>query len=196
MYSLLLMLMCSGYAMQQPLPIGQFKWVPERQHRRLLHRLLLAEGDDDRIGVDDVLGYILEVDLDYPASLHDDHNDLPLAPEKVRILESMLSDYCRTYEGVDFKSSEKLVPNLRPKRNYVLHYRNLQLYVRLGMVVTKVHRVLEFAQRWMAKYINVNTDLRKEAKSVFEKDFFKLANNAVYGIFNVLLFKSCCQVKS
>ena len=65
---------------------------------------------------------------------------------------------------------KKLVPNLMPKHKYVLHYRNLQLYVSLGLKMSKVHRVLEFNQEpWMAPYIMMNTELRKDAKSEFEK---------------------------
>ena len=79
-------------------------------------------------------------------------------------------------------SCEKLVPNLMGKSRYVLHYRNLQLYLLLGMKITKVHKVLEFQQSpWMQPYIQKNTQLRTQAKNDFEKDFFKLMNNAVFG---------------
>ena len=77
-------------------------------------------------------------------------------------------------------SCEKLVPNLMDKSRYVLHYRNLQLYLSLGMKITKVHKVLQFNQcPWMAPYIEKNTHLRTNATNDFEKDFYKLMNNAV-----------------
>ena len=79
--------------------------------------------------------------------------------------------------GVEGK---KLVPNLQPKTQYVLHYRNLQQYVRLGLGVTKFHRALKFRQSpWMAPYIAKNTELRKQATTDFHKDLYKLMNNAV-----------------
>ena len=77
---------------------------------------------------------------------------------------------------------EKLVPNLRNKDRYVLHYRNLQLYTSLGMRLTKVHRALRFDQSpWMGPYIRMNTELRKDATSDFEKDLYELMNNSVFG---------------
>ena len=68
------------------------------------------------------------------------------------------------------------------KKKYVVHYRNLQLYLSLGMKVKKVHRILEFNEKpWMEPYIRLNTELRKKAKSAFKKDFYKLMNNSVCG---------------
>ena len=128
-------------------------------------------------------GYILEVDLEYSPSLHASHNDYPLAPEKLTVSQEMMSPY-QTDLVHQLNSSgleaEKLVPNLMNKTRYVVHYRNLQLYLSLGMKLTKVHKILKFSQcPWMALYITKNTELRKTAKNDFEKDFYKLMSNAV-----------------
>ena len=89
------------------------------------------------------IGYILEVDLQYPDELHVLHNDYPLAPEKLAISYEMLSDYCNEiadkYE-IKVGDVKKLIPNLGSKTNYVLHYKNLQLYLSLGMKLTKIRR--------------------------------------------------------
>ena len=129
-------------------------------------------------------GLILEVDLEYPEGLHDLHNDYPLAPEKVKVTESMLSKYSKSISekyNISTGLVYKLIPTLSNKEKYVLHYRNLQLYIDLGLQVTKVHRVLEFNQSpWLKQYIDFNTEKRKNAKNAFEKDFFKLMNNSVF----------------
>jgi hypothetical protein len=175
--------------MMQPLPIGGFEWVPHNDMQSIVDKLHLPEDHPDHIKDDAKVGYILEVDLAYPSCIHQRHNDLPLAPQKVKILRSMLSEYCGSFDNNDFVSTEKLVPNLFDKTKYVLHYRNLKLYLELGMVLTKTHQILQFRQeKWMASYIDLNTELRKEAKSEFEKNFCKLANNAVYGLSWLLLF--------
>ena len=83
----------------------------------------------------------------------------------------------------DTAPQRKLTPNLRDKVKYVVHYRNLKLYLQLGLVVTKVHRVLTFKQSpWLKTYIDFNTHQRSSlAGNSFLKDFFKLMNNSVYG---------------
>ncbi len=128
---------------------------------------------------------MLEVDLEYPQELHDHHNEYPLAPEKVKVTEDMLSPYAKKLlEDLDLKgtSTEKLIPNLNSKKKYVVHYRNLKLYLSLGMKLTKIHKVVTFRQTpWLKQYIYFNTEKRKMAKNDFEKDFFKLMNNAVFG---------------
>ena len=125
------------------------------------------------------------MNLDYPKELHDYHNDYPLAPEKMKVIEDMLSPYAKKLlEDLQLKgtSTEKLIPNLRPKEKYIVHYRNLKLYTELGMKLSKIHRVLTFRQiPWLKTYIDFNTEKRKQATNDFEKDFFKLMNNSVFG---------------
>ena len=131
------------------------------------------------------IGYFLEVDLEYLDELHELHNDYPLAPEKLAVTNDMLSKYCKEIaDEYDIKVGDvkKLIPNLRNKTKYVLHYRNLQLYLFLRMKLIKIHRMLKFEQsNWMKKYIDFNTEKRKNAASDFEKDFFKLMIHSVYG---------------
>ena len=94
-------------------------------------------------------GWILEVDLEYPAELHEQHNSYPLAPEKKVVKKECMSDYQkRLMKDLDLKppESEKLLLTLEDKSNYVVHYRNLQFYLKQGMKLKRVHRVLEFEQ--------------------------------------------------
>ena len=97
----------------------------------------------------------------------------------------MLTKYCKNiadkYE-IKVGDVKKLIPNLGNKTNYVVHYGNLELYLSLGMKLTKIHRVLKFKQSdWMKRYIDFNTEKGMNAANNFEKDFFKLMINSVYG---------------
>ena len=131
------------------------------------------------------IGYILEFDIAYPDELPKLYNDYPLAPEKLAVSYDMLSSYCKKiadeYE-IKVGDVKKLIPNLGNKTIYVVHYRNLQFYLSLGMKLTKIHRVLKIKQSdWMKKYVDFITEKRKNAANDFEKDFFKLMINSIYG---------------
>ena len=109
-------------------------------------------------------GYFLEVDLDYPENIHDIHNDYPMAPEKIKIEDDMLSPYCSEIKRkYDTKTGgiNKLVPNLMPKKIYGVHYKSLQYYLSQGLILKKVHRILKFKQSNLMKlYIDFNTEKR------------------------------------
>ena len=164
-----------GWAMSKYLPYREFKWFKKN----------VGELDVMSINKKSDVGYILEVDLKYPKELHKLNNDYPLAPEKLAVTNDMLSKYCKSiankYE-IKVGDVKKLIPNLGNKTKYVVHYKNLQLYLALGTKLTKIHRVLQFKQSdWMKKYIDFNTKKRMSATNDFEKDFFKLMINSVCG---------------
>ena len=151
-----------GWAMSQNLPTHGFKWMKDITLEKVYEILdkincsMLNNGKK---------GYIFEVDLEYPKNLWETHNDYPLAPEKIIV------------NGV-----EKLICHFKPRKNYVVHYRNLRQYLEMGMKITAVHRAISFYQSpWMEPYIRKNTELRKTAANSFKKDFFKLMNNSVFG---------------
>ena len=124
-----------GWAMSEYLPYGGFEWLKN------------ANGFDvNSISEKREIGYFLKVDLEYPDRLHELHNDCPLAPEKFAVSSDMLSKYCKEIaDRYEIKSGDvkKLIPNLVNKTKYVLHYRNLQLYLSLGMKLTKIHKALK-----------------------------------------------------
>ena len=108
-------------------------------------------------------GAFFEVDLTYPERLHDLHNDFTLVQT----------------ENVKVGKVTKLISNLNDKENYRLHYRTPLYYLRKGMVLTKVHKVLRFNEsNWLAPYIELNSKLRAQATNDFDKENFKIMNNA------------------
>ena len=144
-----------GWAMSQPLPTHGFEWVENITKTQVLN---IVEGNSKK-------GYIFDVDLIYPKHLWEMHNDYPLAPELMKV------------NGV-----EKLMCHFKPRTNYVLHYKNLKQYLNMGLKLKAVHRAISFEQSpWMEPYIRKNTELRKATFKNFEKDFFKLMNNSVFG---------------
>ena len=83
------------------------------------------------------------------------HDDYPLAPEKIEISDNILSNYCSNIANEYGITINNLVQNLGNKREYVLHYKSLQLYLSLRMKLVKVHRILKLKQSdWLKKYID------------------------------------------
>lgn len=156
--------------MSQRLPIGDYKWVSEsvieknfNTHDRQKNEAMILNLKDDSD-----IGYIFEVDLHYPSKLHDKHNDFPFCPEK------------RIIAGIT--NIDKLMLTFYDKENYFVHYSMLKLALEHGLELKKVHRILQFRQSaWLKPYIDLNTAHRAQANNNFEKDFYKLLNNAIYG---------------
>ena len=169
-----------GHAMSQKVPVDEIKWVDgETVESWTADNLMAMDPNASH-------SYILEVDLEIPESIHDSTSDYPLCPEKLKINEDMISPKSReirVQRGCGGKFvAEKLAPNLLPKREYVVHLRNLQFYLSKGARLTGVRRAISFRQEaWIAPYIAGNTALRQEAVDEFERDFFKLLNNAFFG---------------
>ena len=146
-----------GWTMSQRLLVNGFKWVK--------NTLKIDEEFLKNYHEDSDKGYILEVDVKYPRKLHDLHCNLPFFPNRMKI------DKCK-----------KLVCNLRNKKKYLVDIRSLKQALNHVLKLKKIHRIIEFNQEsWLKPYIDMNTELRKIAKNDFEKDFFKLMNNAVFG---------------
>ena len=178
-----------GLAMSQYLPYKDFQWC----HTAFsVHDILNYDETSET-------NYILDVDLEYPAELHDLHCDFPLAPELVKVSSSMLSEQSKqiyksyhqqkTSDGgltdpstIRDDNTSKLVLNLQDKHNYIIHMNNLKYYLEKGMILKQINRCISFTQKqWLKPWIDFNTEKRTKADNDFEKDFFKLMNNAVFG---------------
>ena len=174
-----------GWAMSQPQPKGDYKWLSQQE---------IAAIDWRTQTVDQPRGYMVECDLDYPAELHEEHNDYPLAAERMIVNYECLSqkqiEINRCYNMSRGNKTTKLIPNLLDKRHYICDYLNLKFYLEHGLKLVKVHRVVSYQQDpWLKKYIVHNQILRAAATNEFEKEFFKLMNNSIYG-------KTCENLKN
>ena len=163
-----------GWVMSQPLPTGEFKWVDIKNLKggaqELKKTIDMMVRNSNR-----GYGYVLEVDVKYPRELHDHHNDLPFMCEKIRVKGPAGA-------GAAPHGVEELVPNLHDKKKYVIHVKALKQALDHGLALERIHRVIQFKQSaWMKEYIDFNTRLRTVAKNDFEKDFYKLMNNSVFG---------------
>lgn len=145
-----------GASMSESLPYTDFEWLENYTNDFFLN-----------IPDDSPEGDILEVDLEYPIELHNSNKDLPFCSEHF-------------IPPLPKCTIPKLIINLLPKKNYTIHFRNLKLYLSLGMKLTKIHRVLNFRQKqWLKPYIDLNTELRKKSNNEFEQNFYKLMYNSV-----------------
>ena len=156
-----------GYSMIQSLPYKNFKWS---------NNLTLGK----------IQTGIYEVDIEIPTNLHDKFKDYPLAPEIKSIPENNLSEYQKYLNNkLNIKYTEKdkkLILDLLPKKNYKIYYKNLEYYIKLGVKITKVHKILTFDEKpFLKNYIDLDTNLRKKAINDLEKDLFKLMNHAIFG---------------
>ena len=143
--------------MPKKLPVNSFKWV--KFNEKINDRFIKSYNENSDKGC------FLEEDVDYPKILFNSHKDLPFLPER------------KKNEKV-----EKLICSIEDKEKYLIYIRTLKQTLNHGLKLKKVHRVIQFNQRaWLKPYIDMNTKLRKEAKNDFEKDFFKLMNNSVFG---------------
>ena len=145
-----------GWAMSQKLPVNNFKWFEDTS--KINEEFIKNYNENNK------KGYILEVDVKYPKRLHDSHSDLPFLPKRMKI-----------------DKRKKLVCNLQNKKKYVVHIKSLKQALNHGLKLKKIYRIIEFNQKaWLKPYIDMNMELRK-LEDDFEKDLFKLMNNAVFG---------------
>ena len=143
--------------MIEKLPVNGFKWV--KKLSKFNERFIKSYNENSDIR------YFLEVDVEYPKQLFNLHKDLRFLPERKKIDKVKI-----------------LVCGIENKEKYVVHIRALKQALNHGLILQRVHRVIQFNQKaWLKPYISMNTNLRKEAKNEFGKDFFKLMNNSVFG---------------
>ena len=180
-----------GTCMQFKLPYKNFKFLDGAELKTLEHKLLTNQPID----VDGKTGYFVEVDLDYPSSLHEAHSQWPLAPETFEVGYNDLSPFSRLQlsfcDPIKFKnksfSEKKLVPHFYDRKNHICHIKNLLYYMSKGLILKKVHRAVSFTQKsWLKKYISFVAELRRNAKNN-QLDFlglvFKILANSTYGKF-------------
>ena len=167
-----------GYAMTKPLAFSGYEWITGSFQYL---KSLLTETPEDSL-----IGYLAEVDLLYPMNIHSETNDFPLAPEKLTIRKDMFSPktkklFEKNYNNRSYKC-EKLTLNLLDKYNYVTYYENLKYYLKRGMILSKIHKVLKFNQsKWLKDFVVNNNQKRIESLSKCDNLFWKLSTNAVYG---------------
>lgn len=160
-----------GDAQTKSLPIGGFEWVSNTDKLFSDKEAVLKIPDNSETG------YIFEVDLHYPENIHNLHNDFPFCAEKRTLPEEAIKIL-----GVKKNKIDKLLLTLYDKEKYVVDYRMLKLALQHGLELKNIRRILKFKQWcWLKPYIDLNIELRKNAQNEFEKAFFKLLINAIFG---------------
>lgn len=166
-----------GKAMMEPLPVSGFRWMNRHELTVDYISSLSDEGD---------WGCFVECTLLYPDAWHDLHDDYPLAPVKRKVTYSDLSPtarfMCDRHGLKRTLNKEKLLTTFEKRGGYVLHYRNLKLYLRLGLVVEEIRAGLLFKQKPVMKdYVEFNSLQRARARNDFDVDFYKLLSNSLFG---------------
>ena len=165
-----------GHCQTMKLPVGDFKWIDPKSIKNPNEFI-------DNIPFDGSKGYLFECDLTYPPSIHKKHRNFPLAPHNVQVQYKDLSPYAKEAlhingGGKTYKC-DKLIASFLPKKKYVLHYKNLKLYLKLGLKLKRLNKILEFRQDdFLKKYIEACTLRRQQALNKFEKELYKLLCNA------------------
>ena len=123
-----------------------------------------------------------EVDLKYPDNIKEKTKHFPFAPVNKKINFDVFSDYMKTIKPDTYTQNTKRICDWSDEKNYLIHYRMLNFYIRHGIIVDKVHEIISFRRsRWLEKCIIFNTQKRNQTKNDFEKDFYKLLKNTFYG---------------
>ena len=167
-----------GWAMSQYLPTSEFEKLdfPEGYILEQIVEDLRFIPDNNEYG------YFIECDMIYPAEIKEKTENFPLCPYQTKADPNLFSEYMNSVKQPNYKPTEKLMCDLTNKYNYMMHYRMFKFYTQIGMKVTKIHTIYRFKQSlWLEKYINHNTQKRTKAKTNFEKDLYKLMNNAFFG---------------
>ena len=153
-----------GFGMSQSLPYNEINFETENI---CLEEILNTPDDNDK-------GYFLEVDLEYPHNIRQKTKHFPFCPENETVSKNDFGPYMKSIMPKNYVSHKKLIFDWTDKKNNLIHYRMLKFYVRHGMKIKEVHRVISFKQsKWLEKHIDFNTQKRNQAVNDFEKDFYK-----------------------
>lgn len=174
-----------GSSLSMKLPKSDFQWMTDSELDDLMTKL-------KNIDLDGEIGYYVEVDISHPYILQDETDELPFAPEKFITTSEDMPEFMKQqwkdvstlrYGSIkDYRGTSKLVLNHYKKSNYPIHAKLLQFYLNKGLKIHKIHRGIKFTQEgYFEKYISDNSSKRKKAENDFEKDYYKLKNNSLYG---------------